>query len=239
MQPRETVAIRNLSAKFVSEILAAVFFLAAALLPSLRISIAATPAPQEDVLSRPAPIGDLSLPASSAFEAAAQASGVPGGVAFLEGCPDEPKPAVQPYGTTLREVLDSITTRDSRYMWRMQEGVVNLEAAKGAPALLRTHLKTYDSGNLTDASAVIFLSSLPEVARAAAGLGLTYNQLGSGLGGTALGPSPPKKPLGVRLRDVTLLDALNAIIRANKHGVWTYRETHCGSVHQFNISFEQ
>ena len=115
MQPRETVAIRNLSAKFVSEILAAVFFLAAALLPSLRISIAATPAPQEDVLSRPAPIGDLSLPASSAFEAAAQASGVPGGVAFLEGCPDEPKPAVQPYGTTLREVLDSITSRDSHY----------------------------------------------------------------------------------------------------------------------------
>ena len=239
MQPRETVAIRNLSAKFVSEILAGVFFLAAALLPSPRISIAATPAPQEDVLSRPAPIGDLSLPASSAFEAAVQASGVPGGIAFLEGCPDEPKPTVHPYGTTLREVLDSITSRDSHYIWRMREGVVNLGPAKGAPALLRTHLKTYDSGNLTDASAVIFLSSLPEVARAAAGIGLTYIQLGSGLGGTALGPPPPKKPLGVRLHDVTLLDALNAIIRANKHGVWTYRETHCDSVHQFNISFEQ
>jgi len=217
-----------------------VLFLAAALLPSLRVSIAATPTPQEDVLSRPAALGDRSLPASSAFEAAVQASGVPGGDAFLEGCLDEPEPTVHPYGTTLREVLDSITSRDSHYMWRMHEGVVNLEPVKGAPALLRTHLKTYDSGNLTDAvSAVIFLSSLPEVAHAAAGLGLTHSQLGSGLGGMALGPRPPKKPLGVRLHDATLLDALNAIARTNNRGVWTYRETHCGSVHQFNISFTE
>lgn len=239
MQPRKIVAIRDLSAKFVSEILEAVFFSAVALVPSLRVSIAATPTPQEDVLSRPAAIGDLSLPASSAFEAAVQ-SGVPGGVAFLEGCPHEPKPTVHPYGTTLREVLDSITSRDSHYMWRMHEGVLNLEPIKGAPALLRTHLKTYDSGNLTNAvSATMFLSSLPEVARAAAGLGLTYSQLGFGLGGIALGPPPPKKPLGIRLHDVTLLDALNAIARASKRGVWAYRETHCGSVHQLNISFEE
>ena len=240
MQPRGTVGIQNLSAKFVSEILAAVFSLAPALLPSLRVSIAVTPTPQEDVLSRPAAIGDRSLPASSAFEEALQVSGVPGGAALVEGCADEPLPTVHPYGTTLREVLDSITSRDSHYMWRMHEGLVNLESVKGAPAILRTHLKTYDSGNLTDAvSAVTSLSSSPEVARAAAGLGLTYNQLGPGLGGIALGSSSPKKTLGVRLHDVTLLDALNAIARANKHGVWIYRETHCGSVHQFIVYFAQ
>ena len=240
MQPRETVAIRKLSATFVSQISVAVFFLAAALLPSLRVSIAATPTPQEDVLSRPAAIGDRSLHASSAFEAAVQASGVPGGDAFLEGCADEPKPTVHPQGTTLREVLDSITSRDSHYMWQMREGVINLEPVKGAPALLRTYLKTYDSRNLTDAvSAVTLLSSLPEVARAAAGLGLTYVELGSGLGGIALGARSPKKPLDVRLHDVTLLDALNAIARTNKRGVWTCREIHCGSVHEFNISFTE
>ena len=240
MQPRETVAIRNLSDRFFSQISVAVLFLAAALLPSLRVSIAATPIPQEDVLSRPATIGDRSLPASSAFEEALQVSGIPGGAALVEGCEDEPQPTVHPYGTTLREVLDSITSRDSHYMWRMHEGVVNLEPVKGAPALLRMHLKTYDSGDLTDAaSAVMFLSSLPEVARAAAGLGLTHNALGPGLGGIAPGPPSPKKPLGVRLHDVTLLDALNAIARTNKHGVWIYSETHCGSVHQFIVYFQQ
>ncbi len=166
MQPRETVAIGNLSAKFVSQISAAVFFLAVALLPSVRVSIAATPTPQEDVLSRPAAIGDRSLPASSAFEGALQISGVPGGAAFVEGCADEPKPLVHPHGATLRQMLDSITSGDSQYVWRMRKGLVNLEPVKGPPVLLQTHLKRYDSGDLTDAvSAVSLLKSLPELAR--------------------------------------------------------------------------
>jgi hypothetical protein len=148
MQPSETVAIRNLSAKFVSQISAAVFFLVVALLPSLRVIIAATPTPpQEDVLSRPAAIGDRSLPASSAFEDALQISGVPGGVAFVEGCADEPKPLVHPHGETLRQVLDSITSGDSQYVWRMRKRLVNLEPVKGPPVLLQTHLKRYDSGD--------------------------------------------------------------------------------------------
>jgi len=211
-----------------------------ALLPSLRVSIAATPTPQEDVLSRPAAISDRSLAASSAFEEALQVSGVPGGAALVEGCADEPKAMVHPDGATLRQVLDSIISGDSHYVWRMHKGVVNLEPANGVPALLKMHLKTYDSKDLTDAiSAVTFMSSLPAVARAAAGLGLTHNALGPGLGAMGQSAPSPQKPLGVRLHDVTVLDALNTIARANKHGVWTYRETNCGSVHQFIMSFAQ
>lgn len=210
------------------------------LLPFLRVCIAATPKAQEDFLSRPGGIGDRSLPAFSAFEEALQVSGVPGGAALVEGCADESKPVVHPNGTTLRQVLDSIITSDSHYVWKIRKSVVNLEPVKGLPVLLQTHLERYDSGNLTDAiSAVSLLSSLPEVAHAAAKHGLTQNILGPGLGGVAPGPSSPKKPVGVRLHDLTLLDALNAIARANEHGVWTYRESHCRSVHQFNISFAQ
>jgi hypothetical protein len=214
--------------------------LAVALLSSLRVSGQAAPAPQEDVLTRSARIDDESLPAFSAFQGALQMSGVPGGVAFMEGCSDQPVPMVRPHGTTLREVLNSITAGDSAYAWRMREGVVNLEPSTGLPALLRTHLNTYDSRDATDAvSAVTFLSSSPEVTRAATKLGLAQNVLGPGLGGMAQGSPPLIKPLGIRLHDVTLVDVLNAIARANKHGVWTYRETHCGSVHQFNLSFAQ
>jgi hypothetical protein len=207
---------------------------------ALLLAVVATPALQEEVLERSAGIGDEALPAFSVFEGALQMSGVPGGVAFVEGCSDQPLPMIHPHGTTLREVLDSITSGDSRYVWRMYEGVVNLEPAQGVPALLRIHLKTYNSRDLTDAvSAVTFLSSYSEVTRAAAKLGLVQNVLGPGLGGMAQGPPPQKKPLCIRLHDVTLLDALNAIARANRHGVWTYRETHCGSLHQFNLSFMQ
>jgi len=217
-----------------------VMVLAATLLPSLGVSSSSAHDLQEGVLTRTAAIGDRSLPAFSAFEGALQIAGVPGGVAFVEGCADEPKPLVHPHGATLLQVLDSITSGDSPYVWRMRKGLVNLEPVKGPPVLLQTHLKRYDSGDLTDAvSAVSLLKSLPELARAAAKHGLTQNVLGPGLGGMAPGPPSPKKPVGVRMHDVTLLDALNAIARANEHGVWTYRETHCGSVHQFNISFAE
>ena len=213
---------------------------AIALLMSFDGLIRSAPTPQEDILTHPVAIGDRSLPAFSAFQDALQASGVPGGVAFVEGCASEPKPTVRPQGTTLRQVLDSIASGDPQYVWRIRKGVVNLEPAKGLPALLQTHLKGYDSGDLTNAiSAVSSLSSSPALTSAATKQGLTHNTLGPGLGGVAPGAPSPQKPIGVRLHDVTVLDALNAIARANEHGVWTYRETHCGSVHQFNVSFAQ
>ena len=214
--------------------------LAVTLLPSLGVSRSSALTLQEEVLTRTAAVADQSLPLFSAFEDALQVSGVPGGVAFVETCADEPKPIVHPHGTTLRQVLDSIITADSHYVWRIRKGVVNLEPVKGVPALLETHLKTYDSAELADAvSAVTVLSSSPDVLRAGARLGLTHNALGPGLGGVTPGSPPPQNPLGIRLHDVTLLDTLNTIARENKHGVWTYRETQCGSVHQFNISFAQ
>src|SRR5260370_38128098 len=89
--------------------------LAVALLPSLRVSRQAAPATQEDVLTRSARIGDGPLPASSAFQGALQMSGVPGGVAFMEGGSDQPLPMVLPQGSQLRERLTSIMDGDSVY----------------------------------------------------------------------------------------------------------------------------
>jgi hypothetical protein len=214
--------------------------LAAALLSPLRISGQAAQAPQEDVLTHPANIGDAPLPIFAAFQTALQTSGVPGGVAFIEGCSDRPLPIARAHGITLREVLDSIIAGDSAYTWKLTEGVVNIQPSTGPPALLRAHLNNYESGDASDAvSAVTFLSSSPGVASAATQLGLVQNVLGPGLGSMMREPTPPKKPLGIRLHDVTFVDALNAIARANQHGVWVYRETHCGPVQQFNVSFAQ
>ena len=241
MQKRTMVALSvNLGAEFISEMSATVTLIAVALLPSLGVSRPLAPSLQDDVLARPAATSGQSLPAFSAFEDALQVSGVPGGMAFVERCADETKPVVHPHGTTLRQVLDSIISADPHYIWRVRKGVVNLEPVKGVPALLKTPLVSYDSGEVTDAvSAVSILSSSPDVVRAGARLGLTHNALGPGLGGMAPVSPQPQKPLGLRLHDAPLLDALNAIARANKHGVWTYRETQCGSVRQFNISFAQ
>jgi hypothetical protein len=111
--------------------------LAVALLSSPRVSGPSARASQEDVLTHPARIGDVPLPAFSAFERALQVSGVPGGLAIMEGCSDQREPMVHPHGTTLREVLNSISSGDPCYLWRMHDGVVNLEPLKGVPALLK------------------------------------------------------------------------------------------------------
>ena len=124
---------------------------------ALEVSSQVPPTLQEDVLTRSATIGDVSLPAFSAFEGALLVSGVPGGVAFAQGCSDQPLPMVRPQGTTLREVLDSITGGDSGYVWRMNSAVVNLEPLQGVPALLTTLLKTYDSRELAEPGSAVTL----------------------------------------------------------------------------------
>lgn len=197
------------------------------------------PEQQEDVLVRSARISNSAVSAVSAFQDAVSAAGVPAGVAFSEGCSDQPPPpTVHPRGVTLREVLESISGGDSGYIWKLDDGVVNLEPALGLPALLKTRLNRYDSGDVVDAvSAVAFLSSSTEVNDAATKLRLEHSALTSGLGGISPGPQPHKEPLGIRLKNTTFLDVLNAIARVQKRGVWRYRETHCGAVNQYVVDF--
>jgi hypothetical protein len=91
--------------------------LAGALPVSPGVSVSRAQAVQEDLLARTAAIGDQPLPAALAFQNALQVSGVPGGVAFVEGCPDEPKPMIHPDGGKLRLVLDNIVSGGPQYVW--------------------------------------------------------------------------------------------------------------------------
>jgi hypothetical protein len=193
--------------------------------------------PQERNVPTPAvsPVDGL-VPAPAAFEVALFQAGMPGGVASVQGGSDKPEQAVRLHGITLPETLDSITTADPRYVWRVKKGVVDLEPSQGVPALLRTHIKNYDSRDLTDAlSAVTVLSASLEVERAASRIGLVHNILVGSLGSVGPLPLPRKKPLRVRLQDVTLLEAFNALVGASKHGVWSYREIHCGKTAMFDV----
>jgi hypothetical protein len=208
-----------------------VVLLAVALLPSLRGSWQAAPAPQDDVLTRPARIADEPLPAFSVFQGALLVSGVPGGAAFVQGCSDQPLPMVHPHGTTLREVLDSITGRDSGYVW--VPGVVNTGSfarCSGLQVRLKTLTRDLDAG-----SAETFLSSSPRYT-CRGEIGLVHNVSGSALSGIARTTSHQS---ATRYSTATCVArSLNAIARASKHGVWIYSETLRG-VTSFNVSFAQ
>jgi len=43
--------------------------------------------------------------------------------------------------------------------------------------------------------------------------------------------------LDIHLQDVTLLEALNALVRTTQRGQWVYHETDCHSEKNFQVQF--
>jgi hypothetical protein len=211
----------------------------ASLAPGRRSAAAATA--QQALLQRPVAVAQGTLSVDSAFQSVMLASGAPGGETLLTGCQQEGKALVHLRGNTLEQGLDAITRADPRYRWRVADGVINLLPAGEPPALLMARVSYFDSGPATDiVSAGAFLFALPEVWQAEASLGLRRSAFfGRTLGSMLPGPQPPRKRLGLRLRDVTVLAALNAIVRVNTRGVWTYSETNCQGIRTFDLTLSQ
>jgi hypothetical protein len=197
------------------------------------------PEAEAELLTRPVKLPSSPLSVDSALQLAMLTSGAPGGAVITQGCEEPSNSIVRFQGSTLREVLDDIVTADPDYGWEVKDGVVNLIPAKGVPDLLTLRISAFDTGDATSVTtAKTFLFALPEVREREAELG--FDQGGIGTGPYAIVPgAPPPPKLDVRLQDVTLLEALNALVRAHKHGVWLYYETHCKSNSHFSINFTE
>lgn len=180
--------------------------------------------------------------AADAFASVAVSFGVPGGVVWDLACSPEARPPIYPTGDTLEESLDSIVKADARYRWIRRGGVINLIPRQGIPPFLRTPVRRFDSKEATNAEwAASLLLRLPEVRRAERALRID-NRLGHISIGLMPGPAQaagPPKPhqLGIDSRNTTLFGALNSIVRADKQGLWIYREWHCGGRNGFDLSF--
>ena len=219
----------------------ALLMVMAAVLLALADGVVQRPSGPSDVLKRTfGNLGSSPVLGDVAFQDVMLAAGVPGGGARVEGCAEAPQKSIRILGTTLREALDSITTADPAYRWEVHEGVVNLVPAEGLPALLRLRVGVFDSKDAADTStALVYLFGLPEVRNGAAKLGLTQAFCCNALSGISPAPPTPGKPLEVVLKDVTVQDALNTLVRVNKHGVWTYRERRCGTPNTFDFHFAE
>lgn len=199
------------------------------------------PLTSEELLE--SPLGSFSSAPSSVrmgFQNLLLVSGFPGGVAAPGNCDDKQERTVRLKGKTLHEALETLVHADDRYRWRVDGGVVNLLPVNTLPALLGTRVSSYDSRDAADiATAGAYLMGLPEVRQAAARLGLAKNGSGTGLYAIPRGAPPPRRSLGVRLQEATVLEILNAIVRKNGHGVWFYTETGCGDLRVFEMGFAQ
>jgi hypothetical protein len=173
------------------------------------------------------------LTSFNAFSSALTYTHTPGGIVRVGACSDEPTVFTwRPAGANLRDTLKAIVLADPRYTWEYREGLVNILPVGGEPALLKTRIAKLDVGNATSANWPLgLLLALPEVKKAMTDLKLRW--------GVKLyfGAESRQHGFSVLCKDVSLLEALNAIARSHGSAVWDYVETHCDGKDEVTISF--
>jgi hypothetical protein len=158
----------------------------------------------------------------------------PGGFIRMIKCSgEEPPLPEEPTILPLNSALDALTRMDQRYKW-IDRGVVNLIPITGEPDLLKVRIARYKTNADLD-EALRQLLALPQVQQTAHRLGLTRNSMT-----LLVGPSPfsggPSR-VDVDIRDTTLREALNAIVKAHGRAVWEYRESRCDGRNEFSVGF--
>lgn len=158
----------------------------------------------------------------------------PGGLVQVLRCEAETsKPTPEQRGVSLREALDALVSLDRRYRWQVDDGVINLLPASDEPALLATQVPRFSVKKVLSArEALGQLLALDEIKSAMEELGLK-----SGIALFVSPGSPHPKAFSVRVKDVTLRQALNAIARAQGTAIWEYIETHCQGRNEVVIRF--
>ena len=178
----------------------------------------------EEILSRrvtSALAHDFSI--SSAFSLILTNVQLPGGVAEVSEYPTEAKPIPFPSGVTLRDALNSLVGTEPEYSWRIEEGVVNLLPNARDLSLLNARLPEFRAENVTVREALSAVLAMPEVKTRAAEFGLTDRCLQLLVGGRTRSEQNETR-FNFRYTDLTMREALNAIVRAQRGGTWYYKE---------------
>src|SRR5262245_63846337 len=150
-----------------------------------------------------------------AFSSALGAMHMSGGIVIVPDCNGKVRyNLVTSAAPSLRDILDGITLTEPIYRWEVKDGVVNIVPRSGIPELLETNIAKFEIKNADTSLAVNRLLALQSVRRRMADLNLSEGPLRSpGLGYFSPDGKSDKKKRGfdVRVQNVTLRDALNAI----------------------------
>lgn len=187
-----------------------------------------------EILQHPtagAELNDVTI--GEALCSALRTAGVPGGIVTIPNCQGQTKYKFRLAGETLHDALDAIVSGDPQYTWTVRDGVVNIVPWSYMPSLLDTvipEMRIEKAGTLE--FAVDQLLRLPEVATRMRELRLSHLHRGSL---TFLGP---REEINLYQQNLTLRDALNAVVGAHGRAVWLYWEKHCyKQQHDFEIEF--
>lgn len=169
------------------------------------------------------------------------AAHVPGGVATAIFCGTEDRHDLTPLGPTVRDALDSIVVANPQYRWFVDQGAVNLIPSANELSLLDVVIADFkvESSDSQD-DIVGKLLAVPEVKQGAKRLHLSpgFTEIGiRPLERPGSNTGKVKKGLNLRLQNVTLREALNAITRTHGSAVWSYQEKRCDGSKEFSLRF--
>jgi hypothetical protein len=169
------------------------------------------------------------------FGRALSAAHSPGGFVWMMNCSgEEPRFTDDGAIPPLHEALESIAKLDPRYKSQTDNGVVNLLPTKGEPPLLKVRIKRFKVN--TDLNrALEQLLALEEVRDRSADLGLKQNTMTLLVGGTPI--KSKSASIEIDLQNVSLREALNALVKAHGRAIWQYREYHCNGAKEFSVTF--
>jgi len=121
---------------------------------------------------------------------------------------------------SLRDVLNSIIEAAPDYAWKEDDGVINLHPIADYP-LLDTRVAEFKIEKATKEGLLKALEDSSEFKRA-----LAENNLSEPRFVFCCGISSPVPPnlYSVHLKDATVREILNEIVRQNGHSTWLYQE---------------
>lgn len=202
-----------------------------------------TDAWQEEILARSVAVKDSQeTTLKGALSQVLSSARVPGGIVTVAQCGEEPKYNFAPFGSSLHSSLESIIAARPDYKWVVEEGVVNVLHSGGNVPMLDSVVSEFElkeSDNIF--GSLNRLLSAPEVQRRAAELNLRRGSTQLGIMPLSVKPvvaaNEANRKTVMSCKDITLREALNAIVREHKTAVWAYTERHCNGNDEFSIDF--
>jgi hypothetical protein len=179
-----------------------------------------------------------------AFGFARNSAGKAGGMVIVSGCGDPARsPLRLPADSSLAAALDMIVSIFPTHYWTIQDGgAINLLLKQDVPSIMDFPIRQFEWDTAAFAGLTVDrlfrskgvddrLVKLGMVAGVQTGPGLQMPpRVINGV------PEPPRKGREQKIENLTLLQALNAIVVSYGDGSWLYEEQKCGGENIYRIS---
>jgi hypothetical protein len=206
---------------------------ATAMLATFALAVQVPPKSDEVFLQREVKANLSSVTTDEALFAVLQDARLSGGLGTIYQCSQSVRSQLTPSGSSVRDALDAIVSTDPQYKWQIKDGVINVVSRNEIP-FLELRIAEFVLPSSTIDEALGQLLAMDEVKRGEVELGIGPQLLRGKIG------YPDTRKLGrkrsVKYENITVREALNAIVRANGPARWVYTQGSCDGRNWFEIT---